>query len=137
MKSCFITGIEARATGPADDLLVVVPDDVRERLHLKLTLDVVAREEALGDAVVAGERELLAVVVEDALVVAMRDLDEDARAVAGRRVGARGAAMREAPQDLEPHVDRAVRWPALQVDDEAETTRIVLVLRVIETHGAR
>ena len=62
----------------------------------------------------------------------MRDLDEDARAVAGARVAAGGAAMREAPQDLEPHLDGAVRWPALQVDDEPEPTGVVLVGRIVE-----
>ena len=121
---------------PADHLLVVVADDLRERLHLQLALRLVTREKALRDAVVACERELLALVFEDALEVLVRDLHEDARAVAGVRVAAGRAAMRETPQDLEAHLDGAVRWAALQIDDEAEATRIMLVARVVEAHRA-
>ena len=47
------------------------------------------------------------------------------------------AAMREPAQDLEAHLDGAMRGTALQVDDEAETARVVLVARVVETIRAR
>ena len=69
---------------------------------------------------------------EDALEVAMRDLREDAGAVAARGIAPRRAAMREPAEDLEAQFDRALPRAVLQIGDEPETTRVVFLRRVIE-----
>ena len=68
----------------------------------------VAREEALGDAVVARVRQLDAGAPEHALVVRVGDVEEDARAVARAGIAPGRAAMGEPAQDLEPLDDDVV-----------------------------
>ena len=62
----------------------------------------------------------------------MRDLDQDAGAVAGERVGADGTAVLEVGEDLERVGDDLVRLAALEVGDEADAAGVVLMRRVIE-----
>ena len=93
----------------------------------------VARHEDVADGIAAGRRqreaELAALVLEEVV----RDLNEHAGAVAGQRVGAHGAAVLEVGEDLERVGDDLMRLAALEVGDEADATRIVLVRRVIKT----
>ena len=63
----------------------------------------------------------------------MRDLHEDARAVAGERVGADGAAMGQIFEDLQTVLDDLAARPAFQIGDEADAAGIVLVLRIVES----
>ena len=67
----------------------------------------------------------------------VRQLDQDAGAVALQRIGARRAAMRQVLEDRERLRDDRVRLLALDVRDEPEAARIVLVRRVIKTLAAR
>ena len=63
----------------------------------------------------------------------MRDLNQDAGAVAGLRIAAAGAAMRQVDQDLQSLGDNVVGFLALGVNDEADATSVMLVSRVVET----
>ena len=63
----------------------------------------------------------------------MRNLHEDAGAVAGKRVGADGAAMGQILEDLETVLDDLVARPRLQVGDEADAAGIVFSLRIVES----
>ena len=63
----------------------------------------------------------------------VRDLHQDAGAVAGQRVGADGAAMGQVLQDLEAVLDDRVARPRLQVGDEADAAGIVFSLRIVES----
>ena len=63
----------------------------------------------------------------------VRNLHQDAGAVAGKRVGADGAAMGQVLQDLEAVLDDFVARPGLQVGDEADAAGIVLALRIVES----
>ena len=63
---------------------------------------------------------------------AMRDLHEDAAAVAHLGIGADGAAVVEVPQDVEALRDDGVRFAVLHIDDEADPAGILLVVRIVE-----
>jgi hypothetical protein len=104
---------------------------------LELTTDRIPREEALHDAVVTGERKLFACATEGALEVAVRDLREDARPVATRRVAAGSAAVRKPAEDLETELDRTLPRPVLQIDDEAEPASVMLVPGVVQARPMR
>ena len=62
----------------------------------------------------------------------MRDLDEDAAAVAELGIGADGAAMVEIVQDLQALLDDGVGLAVLHVGDEADAAGILLHRRVVE-----
>ena len=78
-----------------------------------------------------GEAELRALAREKLV----RDLDQEAGAVAGFRIAAAGAAMRQVDQDLNALDDDVVRFLALDVGDKANAAGIVLVARVVEALG--
>jgi len=99
-----------------------VADRLLEVAHLRDAARRIAREEHLRDAVVAGVGELDAEPPHDALVVRVGDLEEDARAVAGRRIGARGAAVLQPAQDLETLFDDVVAGRSVELRHESETT---------------
>ena len=86
----------------------------------------------MADPVVAGrwqrEPERAARVLEEAV----RDLHEDARSVAGARVGAGGAAVQQVVEDLDAALDDGVRGSAADVADETDPARVLLVARVVE-----
>jgi hypothetical protein len=67
----------------------------------------------------------------------MRDLHEDARAVAGERVGSGGAAMGQVFEDLQAVLDDLAAWPAFEIGDETDAASIVLVLRIVESLRGR
>ena len=62
----------------------------------------------------------------------MRDLDQDAGAVARLRIAAASAAMRQVDQDLDAFADDFVGLFAVQIDDEAHAAGVVLVLGVVQ-----
>ena len=61
------------------------------------------------------------------------DLEQDARAVAVQRIGARRARCVRLLEDLEALRDDVVALPALDVRDEADAARVVLVCGVVES----
>ncbi len=127
------TGIVGRHVAPTQEL---EPLGVDHALHHLLAIDAlggVARHEQIADGVMAGLGQRDADGRAGDLEEVMRDLHQDAGAVAGERVGARGAAMGQIDEDLEAVLDDAVARAALQIGDEADATGIVLVLRIIES----
>ena len=67
----------------------------------------------------------------------VRNLNQDAGAVAGFRIAAAGAAMRQVDQDLNALDDDVVRFLTLDVGNEADAAGIVLVARIVETLRGR
>ena len=63
----------------------------------------------------------------------IRHLNEAAGPVADQRVGSDGAAMVEIDQDLQTARDDVVRFSPLDVGDETDAARIMLVARVVES----
>ncbi len=86
-----------RDVAPADDALALVLDDRREQLLELVPALGLVREEAHRDAVAARRGQLLR---DDGAEERVGDLHQDAGAVAGARIGARGAAMLEVGEGL-------------------------------------
>jgi hypothetical protein len=62
----------------------------------------------------------------------VRDLHEDAGAVAGERIAAAGTAVGEVFEHLEPLPHDVVALHAVHVDDEAHAAGVVLIGGVVE-----
>ena len=92
----------------------------------------VLREEAHRHRVVAERRQREAAhAAIGGRVELVRNLQQDAGAVAGARIAAGGAAMREVDEDLERLLDDVVRSGAIERGDEAEPARVVLEAGVV------
>ena len=93
----------------------------------------IARHEERADGVFAGlgqgETEPLRLLGEELV----RDLDQDAGAVAGARVGADRAAMLEIAQDGEGILDQLVRGAALDVGNEADAAGILFERGIVKS----
>ena len=68
---------------------------------------------------------------------AVRDLRQDARAVARRYLRTGRAAVGQTLEDGQAPVDDVVVRPAVQVRHHADATGVVLVCRVVEASGHR
>ena len=62
----------------------------------------------------------------------IRRLNEDARPVAGQRVGPHRAAMGEIPENLQALINDPVALAVSNVRHETDPARVVLVARVVE-----
>ena len=101
------------------------------RVHLSWGVRV-PRQEDRADAVFTEIREVEAErrgLLGEELV---GHLHEDARAVAGLRVGAGSAPVSEVDEGFEALRDDVVGLPALDVGDEADAACVVLEARVVE-----
>ena len=83
-----------------------------------------------ADRVVAGLGQRDAELVGFADEELVRDLHQDAGAVAGARIGADRAAMFEIAEDRDRVLDDLVRLAALDVGDEADAAGIFFVARI-------
>src|SRR6185436_16332679 len=93
----------------------------------------IARHEDVAGGIHAGLRQIDArVFLRDLLEEGVRQLDEDAGAVAGVDLAAACTAVIEVLEDLDALFDDGVRLLALDVHDEADATGVMLELRVIE-----
>ena len=63
----------------------------------------------------------------------VRHLHENARAIAGVFLAAAGAAMVEIHQNLDGVLDDLVGLPALDIDQKADATGVVLEPRIVKT----
>jgi len=90
-------------------------------------------EKDLADGVGAGLGEFEAALMRLAFEERVRDLHQDAGAVAGARIASAGAAMGEVVEDLQRFEDDIVRALAGDVDDEADAAGIVFVRRIVQS----
>ncbi len=122
-------GIVGRHVAPAEQhqafVLDLVGDDALDDFAPRRLL----RHEQRADRVVAGLRQLEADLGGLAREERVRDLHQDAGAVAGARVGADGAAMFEVAENVDRVVDDLMRLPALDVGDEADAAGILFEAR--------
>ena len=72
-----------------------------------------------------------------ALEKSVRNLDQNARAVAGLRIAAAGAAVRQINQNLNALEDDVVRFAPGNIGHETDAAGIVFLLRIIETLSRR
>ena len=88
---------------------------------------VVLRQKNKAHAVFADVRQLNADTAAGVLQELMRQLHQNAGAVARCRVATAGTAMGEVDQNLERFFDDAVGFLAFQITDEADPTGVVFV----------
>ena len=93
-------------------------------------------QEDHADAVVADCGKLNALRTHLLAVEGVRNLNENARAVAAERIGAHGASMVEVVQNQQRIFNDLVRRPALDVDDGTHAARVVLEFRAIKPFEA-
>ena len=91
------------------------------------------RQEDHADAVFAVRRQRHALLGHFLAIETVRNLDQDARAIAHQRIGADGAPVVEVLENLQALLDDLVAFLALDVSDEADAAGVMLVLRVIQT----
>ncbi len=92
----------------------------------------VLRHENLANGVFAGRGQLESEALRFSGKKFMRDLNENARPVAGERIGADGASMLQMEQDFQRILHNLMTFHALDVRDQAEATGIVFVGRMIK-----
>ncbi len=134
------TGIVGRHVAPAEQLQPFGIDHAGDHGFAIDALRVVARHEHVADSVMAGLGELDPKRRANLFEEGMRDLHQDAGAVAGKRVGPGRAAMGEVLQNLQAMLDDLVARPRLQIGDETDAASVVLARRIIESlrrRGAR
>src|SRR5580704_2776528 len=95
------------------------------------------RHEQRADRVFAGLRQLEADLGGLALEEGVRNLHQDAGAVAGARIGADRAAMLEVAENAERVGDDPMRLLALDVGDEADAAGILFQRGVVKTFRRR
>jgi hypothetical protein len=135
------TGVVGGHVAPAQHFLAFVDDDGFHQRHAGLRGGAILWQEHHADAVVADGRQGNAQRGELGAQESVGNLDQDAGAVAGQRIGAHGAAVLEVAQNLQALTHDVVRLHALAMDDEADTAAVMLVPGVVQTlarrHGHR
>jgi hypothetical protein len=118
---------------PAEQVLAFLLDDrVQESAH-DIPLLGVTRQEDESAAIVLGRRQGNAQAAALATKELVRNLYQDAGAVAGVRLAAARPAVEKIDEDRERLPNDRVRATAFDVHDKADAARIVLVCRVVET----
>ena len=125
-----------RHVAPAQQHLALGLDGALELLLAGQTGGVLLRQEDHADAVLARRGQIDALLGHLGTEELVRDLDQDARAVAHQRVCADRAAVVEVLEDLQTLLDDGMRLLALDVRDEADAAGIVFLGRVIQTAGS-
>ncbi len=122
-----------RNVAPAEEALAQFADHALEVLLLPRARIGILRKEDHARCVGAERRQLDPELLRLAAQEAIGELEQDAGAVAGFRVAAAGAAMFHALEHLDALVHQRVRLRAVDLRDEADAARVVLVRRVVET----
>jgi hypothetical protein len=89
------------------------------------------------DAILTGSREREAKAVGFADEELVRDLDEEASAVAGFRIAAARAAVSQVDENLNALLNNVMGTMTLDRRNKPDATRIVFIPRVIEPLGYR
>ncbi len=125
-------GVVGGDAAPAEELEALALHDGGDLLLDLAALGRVFREEDEAGAVVAGGGERDAGFLGDLGAEGVRDLDEDAGAVAGIGLAAGGAAVVEIFEDLDALAHEVVRGTTMEIGDEADAASVVLEPRVVE-----
>ena len=129
--------VVGRHVAPAEQDLAFGDDRALDLLLARHARRGLARQEHHADAVLPDRRQRDAELAARAAQEGVGQLDQDAGAVALQRIGARRAAMRQVLEDRQALPDDGVILAALDVRDEAQPARVVLVGGVVQTLAAR
>ena len=125
-------GVVGRHLAPAQEHHALALDHLRIDVANDLPPVRITRHEQRADRIFAGlrqgESELFRLLDEEPV----RDLHQDAGAVAGARVGADRAAMLQIAEDGERVLDQPMRFPALDVGDEPDAAGILVERGIVE-----
>ncbi len=122
---------------PAEQLEAFLRGDLFERLAHHVAAFGVARHEQHADAVLAGLRQRDAELLRLAREELVRDLHQDAGAVAGARIGADRAAMLEIAENLQRVLHDLLGLAALDVGNEADAAGILGESGIVEAASFR
>ena len=117
---------------PAEKLQALLADHLLEELLGGLAVALRRRQKHVADGPVARCRKLDARLRRDGREKLMRNLHENAGAVAGERIAAARTAVGEVFEHLEPLPHDVVALHAVHVDDEAHAAGVVLIGGVVE-----
>ena len=148
MKICSMYGCELRATRPMAEPSMgvsrqpstVQPFLARDALQNAFALQpllLLHRQKDHAHAVLARLRQREAQPGALAREKLVRNLNQHARAIAGFRIAAASAAVRQIDQNLNALENDVVRFLALDVGYEADAARVVLVGRIVKPLGCR
>ena len=148
MNTCRMTGstsfvrsrqaaVVGRHVAPAEQDLAFARDRALDLLLAGHPRRRLLRQEHHADAVLADRRQRDALRCRRPAQERVGQLDQDAGAVALQRVGAGRAAVREVLEDRRALRDDRVALLALDVGDEAQAARVVLVRGVVQTLARR
>jgi hypothetical protein len=126
-----------RDVAPAEDDLAFGLDRPLELLRAGEARGVLLGQEHHADAVLPRRGQLDALQRHLGAVVVVRDLDQDAGAVAHQPVGADRSAVIQVLEDLQTLLDNRVRLSPGDVGDEADAAGIVLVGGGVESRRRR
>ena len=126
------SGIVDRHVAPAEDVLAFGFDKLLDHPDAGRPRPFGLGHEHHADGVFARFRKRDSDIAAHRAQMGVGHLDENARAVAGQRVGADRAAMRQVLENLQTLVDDPVALAVLDVHDAADPARIVFVARVVE-----
>jgi hypothetical protein len=93
--------------------------------HLGGALRRIGRQEALGDPIVSLVGEFDPRATEHALIVGVRDPQQDARTVTGARIAPGCAAVRQAPKEFDAHGNDLVTGWAAKIGDKTESACVM------------
>ena len=127
----------ARHVAPAEHALAFLGDEFLELFDDEAGRFLVLRQEALRDRIMARHRQFDAVLVRPAAEQRVRDLQQNARAIAQQRIGADRAAMVQIGEDFESAHDDRMAFPARDMRHHADAAGIVFVARIVEPVGGR
>ena len=122
---------------PADQGLALLDDHFFDDLFDQGARRAVARHEELADRIMAGRGQRQAEPVAFGREEGMRNLDENAAAVAELGVGAGRPAMVEVDENLQALLQDVVRLAVAKVGDETDAAGIVLPCGVVKALAAR
>jgi len=115
---------------PAKHREALLLDDPFDLFNRLLGFGGILRKEGNAGCVLTSRRQ---VEVDDCAIEGVGHLDQNARAVAGVRVGAERAAVLHVAQRANASADDVVGLLALDVRNEVDATRVVLVAGVVKT----
>src|SRR5271165_3448970 len=126
-----------RSIPPAEQRQAFFSDDAFENSLALQALVLLDRQKRHADAIRSRFRKREAQLLAFPREEFVRNLDEDAGTVAGFRIAAAGAAMRQVEQYLNSFADDVVTFMAADAGDKTDAAGVVLVRWVVEALGGR
>ncbi len=128
-------GVVSRHDAPAKDFVSVVLNGPLDQRPQSIPIVPAFRQKDEARSVLSRRREREPEGRGDLAQESIGRLNENAGAIARVGLASARAAVQQIEQNLQPLVDDAVRLAALDVDDEANAARVVLVGRVVKAGG--